>query len=330
MGADVHLRGSYEIELCLIGLCASWICRKDWKLHGSATGGFFRCNIWKEDEELGKKEATQNEEGNEEGGGDEGNDQGYGTAIHSAREHYRKKQEINRFLHHYTRFEAHGQSATLERRMAETASSRLAPVVDAAIEFDGSPAFNFGGKGLSFIHSAFTELLECRSALKYSYAYSFFRKEKIVFEKYQSELEMITEQMSDVLARSHIRASQVQISFLTAGAAEKRVDFSNLMFSILHEERGKDRQRRDDDLSPKKTKVRRSSGKLNTWASATDERRNVTANIVLDSHIQSLMDDEDGRFGRSDGTEMWACEACTFVNSGGLRCAICLTMRPTN
>ena len=52
-----------------------------------------------------------------------------------------------RFLHHYTRWEAHGDSARLERKMAEVASSRLAPVVEAATEFDGSPNFNFGGKG---------------------------------------------------------------------------------------------------------------------------------------------------------------------------------------
>jgi hypothetical protein len=52
-----------------------------------------------------------------------------------------------RFLHHYTRWEAHGESATLERNMGDSVCSRLAPVVDAAIDFDGSPTFNFGGKG---------------------------------------------------------------------------------------------------------------------------------------------------------------------------------------
>jgi ankyrin repeat/IBR domain-containing protein 1 len=135
------------VDVNLICLCTSWICRKDWKLHGSATGGFFRCNIWKEEEEGKSKETLPAEENAEDGE----NDQGYGTAIHSAREGYRKKQDVNRFLHHYTRYEAHDQSAALERKMAETASTRLAPVVDAAIEFDGSPGFNFGGKGMTSI-----------------------------------------------------------------------------------------------------------------------------------------------------------------------------------
>ena len=69
------------------------------------------------------------------------------------------------------------------------------------------------GAGLSFVHAAFKELLECRSVLQHSYPFSFFRyeslalkrhrhgkrlwNEKTTFEQMQSELEMITEQMSD-------------------------------------------------------------------------------------------------------------------------------------
>lgn len=120
-------------------------------MHGSATGGFFRCNIWKEEGEGNNSDAAAAAAAeavvaaNGEEGGE--NDEGYGTAIYSARQQYRKRQDINRFLHHYTRYEAHGQSARLERNMAQNATKRLAPVVTAAIEFDGSPAFNFSGKG---------------------------------------------------------------------------------------------------------------------------------------------------------------------------------------
>jgi len=297
-----------------------WICLRDWKLHGSATGGFFRCNIWKEEGDVNNPEAAAASAANGGGEGNGEDDEGYGTAIHSARQQYRKRQEMNRFLHHYTRYEAHGQSARLERNIAENATKRLAPVVSAAIEFDGSPAFNFGGKGLSFIHSAFTELLECRRTLKYSYAYSYFRyptffhfrridelnnirREKILFEKCQSELEIITEQMSDVLARSHIRASQVQISFLTAGAAGKRVDFSNLMFSILHSERGKERTRREG--LPKKQF-------LTDYASDYDSFEEYDENDYVNGD-EELVE--------------WSCTACTFINTSGTHCSMCGTPR---
>jgi len=107
--------------------------------------------------------------------------------------------------------------------------------------------------GLSFVHSAFKELLECRSILRYSYAYSFFKFESLAFkrrrpgkrawndlsafEQLQSELETITEQMSDIVARSHLRANETQILFLTVSAAERRNDFSHLIMSLLKGEK---------------------------------------------------------------------------------------------
>jgi hypothetical protein len=142
----------------------------------------------------------------------------YGTAMHAARVARKRQREMARFLHHYERWSAHAESSRLESMMSDTAQVRLAPVVDAAIALDGRSSFNFEGEGLSFVHDAFAELLECRSMLQHSYAHSFYRydmstirrsralkrrmTEKAAFEQLQSELEMLTEQMSDVVARS--------------------------------------------------------------------------------------------------------------------------------
>jgi hypothetical protein len=139
----------------MVALFRSWICRKDWKLHGTATGGFFRCNIWQEDEgNQSEDQSASTVSRQRRNGGDMDaedpdvpSDQGYGTAIHSARTAWKEKQEMARFLHHYTRWEAHSDSASLERNMGETACARLAPVVEAAIDFNGFDDFNFGGKG---------------------------------------------------------------------------------------------------------------------------------------------------------------------------------------
>ena len=61
--------------------------------------------------------------------------------------------------------------------------------------------------------------------------------EKAAFEQMQSELEIITEQMSDIVARSHLRATQTQILFLTIGASERRNEFANLIFTLNNEEK---------------------------------------------------------------------------------------------
>ena len=148
----------------------SWICRKDWKLHNSETGGFFRCNRWQEDSEdheyydtpppTATEQQTEDSQLPTEERSDAPHlvDQGYGSAMHSARSAWKKSRTMARFLHHYRRWIAHSESAALERHMADTACSRLAPVIEAAIEFSGFSDFNFGGKGKKNRHLICHEL----------------------------------------------------------------------------------------------------------------------------------------------------------------------------
>lgn len=63
--------------------------------------------------------------------------------------------------------------------------------------------------------------------------------EKINFESLQSELEMLTEQMSDIVARKHLRATMTQIMFLTSAAAEKRRELNMFMMAMGHDYRRK-------------------------------------------------------------------------------------------
>ena len=129
-------------------------------MHGTATGGFFRCNIWEDPDgneatedispALGAERPTQrdNTGGVDFDASDEDADQGYGSAIYSARSQWKQKQLMARFLHHYTRWNAHAESAILERKMCDSVCSRLSPVVNAACEdVELDPNFNFGGKG---------------------------------------------------------------------------------------------------------------------------------------------------------------------------------------
>ncbi len=308
-------------------------------MHGSATGGFFRCNIWQEDQDTTSGERPRAVAGDSD---ESALEQGYGTAIHSAREAFRVRQEMARFVHHYTRFEAHGESAALEQNMADTVCARLAPVVNAAAEFDGSPEFDFGGKRLSFVHAAFTELLECRSILKHSYAFSYFRypsmynfrrfaqltgrrREKLTFERIQSELEMLTEQMSDIVARAHLRATQVQITFLTANAAEKREDFSNLIFSIFHEER-KEAICEQKVFTPSTTLINRHSCLRGDDDYSSDDEVDRIRSSLNDILERTMPLDLEEAYA-PPVARMWECSACTYMNSSGHHCAMCGSLR---
>lgn len=231
-----------------------WICREDWKLHNTETGGFFRCNRWQADDSHQYYDSKPPEERapSESSTPDAISSEDYGTSLHASRTAWKKSKDMGLFLHNYRRWIAHKESAALERQMADTVCTRLAPVVEAAIDFNGHDSFDFGGIGLSFIHAAFTELLECRSLLQHSYAFAFFRypiqyhirrdriakskeREKLAFEQRQSELEMLTEQASDIVARRHLRATQMQIMFVTKSAFQKRRELTSFMLSLLNE-----------------------------------------------------------------------------------------------
>lgn len=158
---------------------------------------------------------------------------------------------------------------------------------------------------------------------------------------------MITEQMSDIVARSHLRATQYQISFLTAGAAEKRTEFSELMFSILNDEEREEKATKIRSDSEKGWRSMRNRGTMPRPTPFDNVGRMVGGDTLTQTHTspngpdfvqaalrQSLddfmshsvaLDPSDGP--RSDPVTMWACQACTYMNSDGRRCAMCGTGR---
>ena len=350
--------------------------------------GFFRCNRWVDQKEHEFYDKPPTDEDVAVARSEEVTDPSvmnstYGTAMHAARIAKKKSQTVARFLHHYQRWMAHSESATLERKMSESASSRLEPVVEAAIDFNGLPSFNFDGDGLSFVHDAFMELLECRSMLQHSYAFSFYRydfstvkryryiktrmSEKLAFEQIQSDLELLTEQMSDVVARSHLRANKAEIKFLTVAASEKRKEFSNAMISIHTAEKkefdfyaspesksqGKKKRRSRDKTIPgilgdaqndatvetPRLVTSDTATTLQTQETSTPQERNLEEDELEEAIRMSLADmaasgSADTVRGSMDAAEYgyeqtrdWACSACTFVNSQGRHCAMCGTAR---
>lgn len=290
--------------------------------------------------------------------------------MHETRIAGRRARQMQRFLHHYQRYFAHAESAELEKKMGGTVCTRLAPVVDAAIQFDASPGFNFGGIGLSFVHAAFTELLECRSVLQHSYVFSYFRyksinpkiyrlakrllKEKVAFEQTQAELEMMAEQMSNVVARAHLRATRAQITFLTATSADKRKEFSNLMLNLLNEERKEERSEAGDESEKEKAfqglhrailNGSRVTGFANVGRSANGtsssretSRASSEDNKAIEQALKASLEEFiantgsrdvlniDGDTNEDQGMD-WPCSACTYMNNAGNHCAICGTPR---
>jgi len=179
--------------------------------------GYFRCNRWAEDEEPGDESKPTDESAQPDTNNAPLTSHAFGTSLHTSRMARKRAKEMARFLHHFSRFTAHKESEYLERKMADTIELRLDLMISAALNECGDISLDLGTSGVTFVHNAFTELLECRSLLQHSYAYAFCRFppssrrlttnraiEKLSFEHFQSELEMVTEQLSNVVARCHL------------------------------------------------------------------------------------------------------------------------------
>ena len=99
-----------------------------WSLHSQRTGGFFQCNRFIENEDEPSFRRISNEQGN--------------AHVEAIRQR-ETATRIARYIHHYTRFKAHGESVVLEARMATDAVERLQSILARSIHLEeGEIIFN--------------------------------------------------------------------------------------------------------------------------------------------------------------------------------------------
>lgn len=99
-----HMSCSYcKHEFC-------WICMEDWFLHSNNTGGYYRCNRF---DGVGTEKVVSTR------------NQGKGSAAEEARLTAERAAKVARFIHHYTRFSAHGQSADMENEKRTQTLGRM-------------------------------------------------------------------------------------------------------------------------------------------------------------------------------------------------------------
>lgn len=161
------------------------------------------------------------------------------------------------------------------------------------------------GDVLEFLHNGYDELQKCRQILSASYAYTFFEfgddedyhsaksskmtirlsyarldERKRSFESLQSELEFLTELLSDVVARRRLRASRSQISQTTKAARSKRIELEDLVLSY----RTSDMISSGDKRGKKSSSGRRSSSNA---LGAYDDERDISDIAAFISHLEN-------------------------------------------
>uniref|UniRef100_A0A8D0L1D1 Ankyrin repeat and IBR domain-containing protein 1 n=1 Tax=Sphenodon punctatus TaxID=8508 RepID=A0A8D0L1D1_SPHPU len=180
---------------CKYDFC--WICLEEWKKHSSSTGGYYRCTRY---------EVIQHVE-----------EQSKEMTVEAEKKH-RRFQELDRFMHYYTRFKNH---ELIEIVLLSPASPSLQCLDSLAAE-GGYP-------DTTFIEDAVQELLKTRRILKCSYPYGFFLEpkstKKEIFELMQTDLEMVTEDLAQKVNRPYLRTPRHKIIRAACLVQQKRQEF---------------------------------------------------------------------------------------------------------
>ena len=94
-----------------------WICMQNWSLHSNSTGGYFQCNRFVNDPEVSS--SIRDSSSNNSGRKAEGN------AHEETMRMRRQGENMAKFIHYYTRYRAHGDSAQLEARIRKETVMRI-------------------------------------------------------------------------------------------------------------------------------------------------------------------------------------------------------------
>lgn len=185
---------------CKYDFC--WICLEEWKKHSSSTGGYYRCTRYEVIQQLEEQSKEMTVE---------------------AEKKHKSFQELDRFMHYYTRFKNHEHSYKLEQRLLKTAKEKMEQLSRAFISREGTPP------DTRFIEDGVSELLKTRRVLKCSYPYGFFLQQgstqKEIFELMQTDLEMVVEDLAQKVNRPYLRTPCHKIVSATRLVQQKRQEF---------------------------------------------------------------------------------------------------------
>ncbi|XP_041932199.1 ankyrin repeat and IBR domain-containing protein 1 isoform X1 [Alosa sapidissima] len=185
---------------CKYDFC--WICLEEWKKHSSSTGGYYRCTRY----EVIQQVEEQSKE----------------MTVEAEKKH-KSYQELDRFMHYYTRYKNHEHSYQLEQRLLKTAKEKMEQLSRVFMGREGSPP------DTTFIEDGVQELLKTRRILKCSYPYGFFLEpkstKKEIFELMQTDLEMVTEDLAQKVNRPYLRTPRHKIISAACLVQQKRREF---------------------------------------------------------------------------------------------------------
>lgn len=129
---------------CRFEFC--WLCLREWKNHGSSTGGYYACNVYEQMKNTDK------------------------VIIEQEKIIAESKNELQRYIFHYERFRNHQKSGAICKKQIEkiTANQTLLHTVK-----------NFPIQELTFFEECAHVIIKCRQVLSYTYVVGYFEEKSM-------------------------------------------------------------------------------------------------------------------------------------------------------
>ncbi|KAI9266423.1 hypothetical protein EDC94DRAFT_603675 [Helicostylum pulchrum] len=140
-----------------------WVCMGPWSEHGTA---WYNCNRFDESSSSNARE-TQS----------------------------KSRASLERYLHYYNRFANHEQSAKLEEELYKRTEKKMEELQKSS---------DLSWIEVQFLRRAVDVTVKCRTTLKWTYVFAFYLEKTnatALFEDNQRDLEMATEQLSELLEK---------------------------------------------------------------------------------------------------------------------------------
>ncbi|KAJ2583163.1 hypothetical protein GGH95_001149 [Coemansia sp. RSA 1836] len=138
-----------------------WVCMGPWDEHGQQ---YYACNRFNEDSSKNARDSVS-----------------------------KSRAMLERYLHYYTRYNNHEQSVKLARQLLATTEKNMEHM---------QREMTLSWIEVQFLSDAVDVLSVCRTTLKWSYVLAYYMSsdnQKIIFENNQSDLEMATEQLNELV-----------------------------------------------------------------------------------------------------------------------------------
>ncbi|KAJ0977173.1 hypothetical protein J5N97_012647 [Dioscorea zingiberensis] len=262
---------------CKFEFC--WLCLGAWSDHGERTGGFYACNRY----EAAKQEGAYDE---------------------SERRREMAKNSLERYTHYYERW-ATNQSSR-QKALADLHSMKIEKL-EKLSDKQSQPESQ-----LKFVTEAWSQIVECRRVLKWTYAYGYYLPEhehakRQFFEYLQGEAESGLERLHQCAEK------ELQSYFDSESPSKDFNDFRTKLAGLT----SVTRNYFENLVRALETGLKDvESGDNHATCSKSSSSKTISAKVKGGkSKVVGIVSRSVGPSRSSDGGNVWSCDRCTYANT---------------